>query len=300
MSTRGFDHGCASPVRAMKAGKPSRTIRRSIGSRGVGLLTVVISVELTNCFVPTCVTRSPTLRPPKAPGPTGRNCVTISPVGSLLALSALRISAVVSATPILRAGTQRSWPPVSAGSEIGSGRRPIFIAAVCCEPERKIVNVTRAFGTSRAVILLRSLNVTGAVPIFSSTSPIARVPTEGPSASTPVTKMPIGVFMCRAVANSGVIDWAEIPRYPRSTRPCASSSRVIAATVSAGIANPKPTDPPLGEKMVDVTPMTVPSTLNSGPPELPRLIAASVCRKSIYGSSSRIRDRAEMMPALTD
>jgi len=47
-------------------------------------------------------------------------------------------------------------------------------------------------------------------------------------------------------------------------------------TVSAGIAKPSPTDPPLGEKITEVTPSTVPSPDNNGPPELPRLMAASV------------------------
>src|SRR6267154_327338 len=72
------------------------------------------------------------------------------------------------------------------------------------------------------------------------------------------------------------------------------------ATVSAGMAKPNPTEPPLGEKIAEVTPTTVPSSESKGPPELPRLIAASVCRKSMYGSSSSVRARAETMPALTD
>src|SRR5580700_8730824 len=71
-------------------------------------------------------------------------------------------------------------------------------------------------------------------------------------------------------------------------------------TVSAGIANPSPTDPPLGEKMAEVTPTTVPSAVSNGPPELPRFIDASVCRKLTYGSSSSVLARAETIPALTD
>src|SRR6185437_15713315 len=39
---------------------------------------------------------------------------------------------------------------------------------------------------------------------------------------------------------------------------------------------------------------------NSGPPELPRLIGASVWMKSSYGPSWMSRPRAEMMPAVTD
>ena len=41
-----------------------------------------------------------------------------------------------------------------------------------------------------------------------------------------------------------------------------------------------PIEPPDGEMIAVLMPMTSPSMLNSGPPELPRLIAASVWMKS--------------------
>jgi len=43
-----------------------------------------------------------------------------------------------------------------------------------------------------------------------------------------------------------------------------------------GIANPTPTEPPLGVRMLLLTPTTSPSAFASGPPEFPGLIAASV------------------------
>ena len=46
--------------------------------------------------------------------------------------------------------------------------------------------------------------------------------------------------------------------------------------VALGTAKPMPTLPPDGEKMAVLMPMTSPSRLNMGPPELPRLIDASV------------------------
>ena len=49
-----------------------------------------------------------------------------------------------------------------------------------------------------------------------------------------------------------------------------------------GIEKPMPIDPPDGEKIAVLMPITCPSMLNSGPPELPRLIAASVWMKSSY------------------
>ena len=60
-----------------------------------------------------------------------------------------------------------------------------------------------------------------------------------------------------------------------------------------------PIDPPDGEKIAVLMPITCPSMLNSGPPELPRLIAASVCRKSSYWPWWMSRPRAETMPAVT-
>jgi hypothetical protein len=41
-----------------------------------------------------------------------------------------------------------------------------------------------------------------------------------------------------------------------------------------------PTDPPDGEKIAVLTPMTSPSMLKLGPPELPTFTGASICRKS--------------------
>ena len=51
-----------------------------------------------------------------------------------------------------------------------------------------------------------------------------------------------------------------------------------------GIEKPMPIEPPEGEMMAVLMPTTSPAMLNSGPPELPRLMAASVWMKS-----SRVR-----------
>jgi hypothetical protein len=52
----------------------------------------------------------------------------------------------------------------------------------------------------------------------------------------------------------------------------------MGAAISAGIAKPIPTLPPVGEKIALLMPITLPAMSNIGPPELPRLIEASVCR----------------------
>jgi hypothetical protein len=70
------------------------------------------------------------------------------------------------------------------------------------------------------------------------------------------------------------------PTQPRRTRP---PSRSCATTFFArfdGMEKPMPIEPPEGETMAVLMPITSPRTLNSGPPELPRLMAASVWMKS--------------------
>ena len=49
---------------------------------------------------------------------------------------------------------------------------------------------------------------------------------------------------------------------------------------SRGMAKPMPTLPPEGEKIAVLTPITSPFRLKVGPPELPRLIGASIWMKS--------------------
>src|SRR5258708_16951952 len=232
-----------------------------------------------NCLVPTWVIKSPTLKPANAPGPAGLSCVTIIPLGSLLALTALRMSIVVSATPNPNAGTQLSWPPEAAESSAGSGERATLMAEDCSVASRAILIVARESGANRAVMVLNILNVAGAKLMLNNTSPMASDCVDGPCGSSPVITAWPEALTRNAVATSGVNSCAEIPRYPRSTRPCASSCPITADTDSPGIAEPKPTEPPLGEKMTEVTPTTLPVVDRSGPTELPRLIAASVCRK---------------------
>ncbi len=57
--------------------------------------------------------------------------------------------------------------------------------------------------------------------------------------------------------------------------------------------------PPVGERMAVLTPITSPSCVNSGPPELPWLMAASTCRNWSYGPAPISRPSAEMIPAVT-
>ncbi len=72
--------------------------------------------------------------------------------------------------------------------------------------------------------------------------------------------------------------WICTPRNPRSTRPDSLSWLTMVSAMLEGMAKPMPTLPPLGEKIAVLTPITLPLRSNSGPPELPRLIGASICR----------------------
>ena len=52
--------------------------------------------------------------------------------------------------------------------------------------------------------------------------------------------------------------------------------------------------------MTALTPITWPSMLNTGPPELPGFTGASICRKLSKGPAPRSRPSAEIIPAVTD
>ena len=67
----------------------------------------------------------------------------------------------------------------------------------------------------------------------------------------------------------------------------------------AGIANPKPILPPVCETIAVLIPITSPSKLNKGPPELPRLIDASVCKNLTYGPLPKSLEIADIIPAVT-
>ena len=98
---------------------------------------------------------------------------------------------------------------------------------------------------------------------------------------------------------SSVSIWICTPIQPRSTLPVVARSSMTSCAWRAGMAKPIPTLPPLGLKMAVLTPTTRPEVSNKGPPELPRLMGASICRKSSRGPERMSRLRADTMPAVT-
>ena len=82
--------------------------------------------------------------------------------------------------------------------------------------------------------------------------------------------------MPRFSAISLVTGWMCTPIQPRLTTPLSLSWATTDFTVSEGMSKAIPTDPPEGEKIAVLTPITLPSMSKVGPPELPLLTEASI------------------------
>ena len=76
------------------------------------------------------------------------------------------------------------------------------------------------------------------------------------------------------------MSWITTPNWPRMIFSPFISFGSIALIMLLGMANPTPANWPTLVAMALFMPMTSPRMLTSGPPELPGLIGASVCRKS--------------------
>ncbi len=127
-------------------------------------------------------------------------------------------------------------------------------------------------GRSRTSFTSRPSNLTITSP--GRTPPLAA----GPLSLTPAISAPRARPNPRLSAIWSSIAWMRTPIQPRRVSPNSRSWVTIAATLRAGMAKPMPIEPPDGEMIAVFTPTTSPSMLNKGPPELPRLMAASVCR----------------------
>ena len=67
------------------------------------------------------------------------------------------------------------------------------------------------------------------------------------------------------------------------------------------MAKPMPTLPPEGEKIIEFMPITWPRRSKVGPPELPRLMGASIWMKLVYcWPFPMSRPSEETMPAVTE
>src|SRR3954447_11098027 len=95
------------------------------------------------------------------------------------------------------------------------------------------------------------------IPAFAAGEPWVTVPTTAPGASG-----------CSALAR---------PSHARSILPFLISFGTTSLIVSEGTAKPTPELEPLCDAICELTPITRPAASSSGPPELPGLMAASVC-----------------------
>src|ERR1700748_399297 len=68
------------------------------------------------------------------------------------------------------------------------------------------------------------------------------------------------------------------------------------------MAKPMPTLPPEGEKIIEFMPITWPRRSKVGPPEVPRLMGASIWMKVVYCwvESRLLRPSEDTMPAVTE
>ena len=142
------------------------------------------------------------------------------------------------------------------------------------------------------------LSVTG-LPFSATTTSPGLIPalSAGPPFTTSAISAPCVDLSPSVSTMSCVIGCGWTPRKPRTTRPVFCSCGRICLITAMGIANPMVLAPPM---MAVFTPITSPRRLKSGPPELPGLIDASVCRKSLYTDCGpRVRSLALMMPAVT-
>ena len=95
----------------------------------------------------------------------------------------------------------------------------------------------------------------------------------------PLTRAPRTLSSPTSLAISSSTGWMRTPSQPRRVSPNSINWLITFVASSVGTEKPMPIEPPLGEMIAVLMPMTSPSMLNSGPPELPLLIAASVWMK---------------------
>ncbi len=169
------------------------------------------------------------------------------------------------------------------------------------EPLRMMASVAIFFGPSAAMRRARSCgSVTVSPSIAVITSPLLTpAVSAGEFLVVCATSAPEALFKPRSSAMSEVTGWISTPIQPRVTAPFSLSCCTTFLTTSLVMAKPMPTLPPEGEKIAVFTPTTSPWALKVGPPELPWLTGASICRKSSYGPEPMSRPRAETIPAVT-
>jgi hypothetical protein len=163
------------------------------------------------------------------------------------------------------------------------GENSSSLARTCCSLWlRLVVSVTSLPGDVPAILLR---NVFGSV-IASPFRAVITSPLRSPARSAALpgrtwyTTTPGPSLIPNSEACSDGILSTVTPSWPRLTLRDLINCSATARAMFEGIENPKPMLPPDGESICELIPMSSAFVLTSAPPELPRLIGASVCRKS--------------------
>ncbi|MNP15502.1 hypothetical protein D3C76_1078630 [compost metagenome] len=219
---------------------------------------------------------SPGRRPIIAAGPSWTSLMTTPPLSS----RAFFCSAVRSATEtprrlLLRSALPSAPVPMSASS---SGSAPTLMSRFWRLPLRMISSLAFSPSLRLPTRCGRSADMTIGWPfMLRITSPTCRPPlAAGPFSSTWATRAPAGLSRPNDSARSLLTSWITTPSQPRLTLPSFFSWLETSIATSIGMANDSPMKPPERVKICELIPTTSPFMLNSGPPELPGLMATSV------------------------
>ena len=218
---------------------------------------------------------SPALRPRSAAALPGSTSVTVTP-GPSWAGATLR-PRLASETDLSALSSLVSVAAIF----LSSGMVPILTSRSMVLPSRTMVSGTASPGLMPATLRDRSReSVTSLPSIFRMVSPcFTPAASAGESSVTSATMAPLASLRPRLSAMSSVTGWIWTPSQPRVTLPFSFRLSMMLSADDAGMAKPMPTEPPEGEKIAVLMPTTSPSRLKAGPPELPRLMAASICMK---------------------
>ncbi len=150
--------------------------------------------------------------------------------------------------------------------------------STCSLPSRSTVIFTLVPGWSWAISLRRTLLSLTLSPLIAVITSPALTPAfaAGLPASTSPTSAPVVPLRPSDSARAGVMLWIVTPSLPRRTSPFSISCVMTLRAMFAGIEKPIPMLPPEGERICELMPISSPAVLTSAPPELPRLIDASV------------------------
>ena len=224
----------------------------------------------------------------EAPWPSWRGRSRLAPPGLARRLTPRRL------TP--RQMTPRARRPgaFGTGRRSAPGRSPSVTGTRPETPSRTVPSITVLSGDSADIASSRDVASATGEPFTVVTT--SRRASPASAAGLPARTSVITAPEAPGRARSGNIarSSAPMPSQPRTTRPWATMRGTTWASSSAGIAKPIPWAPPPRCSTAVVTPTRRPSGSISAPPELPGLIAASICTKCCHALPPATRRRVAL------